>query len=333
MKAQPCPTFRGAHLCGIEHDTWLMIDALVVPSDVVLEFGARYGTSSCALASATNNSGHVISVEPDPTATDDLLENRRTHRCNFAVVQGSVGDTAIALSTAHTNGYEQRSRRPHDGHSPSVPNLRLEQVERRLSISVNVVLIDCEGCVGLVLGQAGLLGRLDLVMIEEDATDATDYARWHTALSAAGFVELWRSRDTFEYTRNLSMTERLQPGAPRGWKPAWSKKLYYTAWRRDVPSAWRHARPSGGSCSDYGRRNNLSRKLLDCAPTGTPRARPLSVRPELSAALWSPLRIAVLQTFGQTFVLTWLGCALLCVVSGAAACASRRAGVERSIRR
>ena len=44
----------------------MLIDALVPPDAVVLEVGARYGTTACMLALKTNNSGNVVSVDPDP---------------------------------------------------------------------------------------------------------------------------------------------------------------------------------------------------------------------------------------------------------------------------
>ena len=74
----PCRSFRGPHTmrCGLEFDEWIMARALVRPTDTVVEFGARYGTTSCALAAATNNSGRLLAVEPDPEALPYLLANR-----------------------------------------------------------------------------------------------------------------------------------------------------------------------------------------------------------------------------------------------------------------
>ena len=39
---------------------------LLHPTDVVLEIGGRYGTVSCAVALAQNNSGQLITIEADP---------------------------------------------------------------------------------------------------------------------------------------------------------------------------------------------------------------------------------------------------------------------------
>ena len=62
--AVSCGSFGGAGQCGIEQDEWVAVEALVPPDATVLEFGARYGTTSCWLAHATRNSGRVVAVEP-----------------------------------------------------------------------------------------------------------------------------------------------------------------------------------------------------------------------------------------------------------------------------
>ena len=49
-------SFRGATMCGIEWDEWQMVEALVRPSHVVLEFGARYGTASGSAFAAAGSS-------------------------------------------------------------------------------------------------------------------------------------------------------------------------------------------------------------------------------------------------------------------------------------
>ena len=61
---EPCPTFEGSYSrCGMEWDVWLMVDALLPSNATVMEFGARYGTTSCRLARATANSGYVVSCD------------------------------------------------------------------------------------------------------------------------------------------------------------------------------------------------------------------------------------------------------------------------------
>ena len=73
-------------------DAWFdPLDVGVVADHAVLELGGRYGTTACVLAEATNNSGRVVSVEPDPAAHAALRHNLRTHSCRVGVFRGTVG--------------------------------------------------------------------------------------------------------------------------------------------------------------------------------------------------------------------------------------------------
>ena len=58
----------------------MMVWALVNEKSVVLEFGARYATTSCVLSYMTGNVGNVVSVDPDPTAKGDALQNMYKHK-------------------------------------------------------------------------------------------------------------------------------------------------------------------------------------------------------------------------------------------------------------
>ena len=47
-------------------------------------------TTSCTLAGALNNSGRLVSVEPDGSVHAALLANRASHWCNFHLLNGTV---------------------------------------------------------------------------------------------------------------------------------------------------------------------------------------------------------------------------------------------------
>ena len=66
---QPCPYLTEHYTradCSISGEIQVLALDLLHPTDVVLEIGARYGTVSCAVALAQNNSGRLITVEADP---------------------------------------------------------------------------------------------------------------------------------------------------------------------------------------------------------------------------------------------------------------------------
>ena len=94
-----CPNYTAWNQdCSLEWDEWLMVDALVSPSHCVLEVGARFGTTSCMLSRATNNSGKVIAVEPDRDVHTHLQSNRARHCCNFHVDLLRTGSIPIIWS-------------------------------------------------------------------------------------------------------------------------------------------------------------------------------------------------------------------------------------------
>ena len=129
-KDKPCTTYKGTLECFIEYDEWIMADAFVNPSHTIIEFGARYGTTSCRLARLTNNSGNVVSVDPDRQSTKFLLANRETHRCNFHAISGTVSATPQRIRARQ--GYATRTdpieltggrAGPEEGGIRKLPNL------------------------------------------------------------------------------------------------------------------------------------------------------------------------------------------------------------------
>ena len=105
---RPCSTFAGAFFCGMEWDEWQLVKAFVRPENMVLELGARLGTTSCVLAQQTGNTGRVVSVEPDTKAHRPLLRNRARHVCvHFAtaacLLPGATAWRHTATAPTHSH--------------------------------------------------------------------------------------------------------------------------------------------------------------------------------------------------------------------------------------
>ncbi|EOD16369.1 hypothetical protein EMIHUDRAFT_210751 [Emiliania huxleyi CCMP1516] len=187
----PCPTFRGTIWCGMEWDEWQLVRALVRPSDAVLEFGARYGTTSCNLARATLNSGRVVAVEPDSRVRDDLLHNRALHNCSFHIVHGTVADRPHVIDPRNMLHYGTRTA-PFHRRGRVLPNIGIREIEQRVGWRFNTLLIDCEGCITDVLTGtvAEMLGtQIVMVLIEEDA--GLNYSTHHQLLRSKGLSLVW----------------------------------------------------------------------------------------------------------------------------------------------
>lgn len=174
-KGQPC-SFRGA-ICPEEVSEHKFVKKYIQLNDSVIEFGARYGTTSCEIAYKLKNSGKLIAVEPDSSVWNDLLINRQMHNCKFWLLRGSIGNTEVVVSGTNyasralpvpiasksvknqqqlnainknnitTNSLQQESRnRPYFG---------FQEIQEITNIKATVLLIDCEGCISEIFKAKG----------------------------------------------------------------------------------------------------------------------------------------------------------------------------------
>lgn len=127
--------------CKIEWDEWMLANALVHEGDIVIEFGARYGTTSCTLSRNVGSIGQVIAVEPDFSVHGYLLRNRHDHRCDFHVVLGTV--SMKPQYKAGLSGYAQMFSDKPSG--TAFPRIDVPTIESAIGKQINVALIDCEG--------------------------------------------------------------------------------------------------------------------------------------------------------------------------------------------
>ena len=230
-KGEDCNTFN----CNIEWDEWNLVRAHVTPTDTVIEFGARYGTTSCVLAEATRNSGRVVAVEPDARAHETLLANRAANRCNFAVVLGTVSVMPLSLPHFSRNHYDQTTHISGAGKA-SLPNIASYHIlEKRVGFNFTAVLIDCEGCIAFV-NSTGLLASpaMHLVMIEEDMPTRVDYGVWYAELRRLGYKRVWHA-----FSRTATPGDRHS---------AWARGAYMT----------------GPSCAHFRAKSGQGRNALRC---------------------------------------------------------------------
>ncbi|CAD7942843.1 unnamed protein product [Amoebophrya sp. A120] len=251
----------------IEWDEWMMASLLLnSPVARVLEFGARYGTTSCLLANVTGNvAGRVFSAEIDAAVWRTNLENRNKHKCNYHLVRGGVGYKSayfnrekLAMSYPERGGYggrmevtEVRNKNENGDHEKqpearAVGFVYVQEIERAFSTKINAVLIDCEGCIEYVFpGGEGdpFLSQLELILLEEDQErklPTGSYAKWHDTFRKAGFVRIFHSHDTFV------------PG-----KQEWSWAMRHSAWFCD-----RSLGPSHSGAPTTSTSTSLSQRIL-----------------------------------------------------------------------
>ena len=130
----------------IEFDEWMLSNAFVREGDVVIEFGARYGTTSCILSRNTGKTGHVIAVEPDIKVHGYLLRNLHTHRCSAYTVLGTVSNKPLYMQDANMDvGYATSTTAKPQGGGVALPSIDVATIEKTVGKRINIALIDCEG--------------------------------------------------------------------------------------------------------------------------------------------------------------------------------------------
>ncbi|CAK0832837.1 unnamed protein product [Prorocentrum cordatum] len=221
--SEGCDSWKGEGLhCETEFPEHALVRDWLPPDAVVMEFGARFGTTSCEIARKLNNSGNVVVVEPDLNVWDVLESNLKSHNCNAHLLRGAVSsvDLHMAAKLNVKRGYSNRALQKG---GVVVPGYNLHEVESALGKKVDSLLIDCEGCAQDMMDQLGPViesGQIKLLLIEGDMpvgakdchSHCMDYKKFFAYLEKHGFKMVDKFNDC-----DIERT-----GAPKGkWCGKW----------------------------------------------------------------------------------------------------------------
>jgi len=187
-----CENFQGSGFkCHIEMPEHALVRKWIPEDAVVMEFGARFGSTTCEIAKKLKNSGKIIAVEPDPSVHGFLKQNLQSNNCHARVLHGVVGSAPVKVPKK--TGYGTRT----DGSKGiTVPNYSMEEIKQAMGnkTKVDTLLIDCEGCARFMMDQIGPLIENDikLVILEADAPiqkekNGMDYSIFLNFMQQSGF--------------------------------------------------------------------------------------------------------------------------------------------------
>lgn len=131
--------------CNVEWDTHLLVKQIIRPTDIVLEVGGRYGSTTCAVAVEQNNSGALIVVEPDTSVWAIHEFNKLTHNCASWTIFGVLGGEDLTV-LADTEGYNTQTTADKGAKGVRVRHFTWDFVEKATGLKVDTVILDCEGC-------------------------------------------------------------------------------------------------------------------------------------------------------------------------------------------
>lgn len=193
--------------CLIEKQTRNLIRSFLRPTDHVMELGARYGTASCEVSKLQNNSGTVVSVDPDISVWPALELNRYTHKCGGWLVRGVISDRGV--TTVEENGYATRAVAKDAGRGPNLlkTSFTLNEIQNITGLHLTALIIDCEGCLPFLFQGASsirdALANIRVILMEGDMPkgapdckhDCVDYIAWENKFADAGFTMIEKEQD------------------------------------------------------------------------------------------------------------------------------------------
>ena len=178
----------------VERKEQILCETYILPTDCVLELGARYGTVSCVINKKLSDQTRQVSVEPDERVWIALEANKLRNNCHFNIVNGFISKKKLALTdTDAWCGYGTSSVEEPTSH---IPSFTLEQIEEQFQIKFNVLVADCEGFLETFLDEnPTFLDGLRLIIFEKDNPKKCNYKKIKEQLKQKGFcclVSLFR---------------------------------------------------------------------------------------------------------------------------------------------
>jgi len=219
--------------CYIESPEHTLARKWIPANATVLEFGARFGTTTCELAKILKNSGRLVTIEPDEAVWGFLESNVKSHNCLAHVLRGAISSSPLRMLKS---GYGGRSDVSNLRGGMTVPTFTWDEVEKASGLKFDTLLIDCEGCAQDMMDQIGpkIQSQIKTIVIEADMplrnTPETqtsdckkhcmDYVKFFSFLKTSGFEQVDEFNDC----------DTKRSGAPQGtWCGPW---INHHAFRR-----------------------------------------------------------------------------------------------------
>jgi FkbM family methyltransferase len=165
----------------LETTEWKLAEAYVKPNDVVLELGARFGSTSVTLNKIAKGK-NIVCIEPDETVLETLENNRKINNCDFNIVKGIISKTKQSIYLSDYSTYTTNDE------SGNIQIYDLWQLQKDYNLEFNVLVADCEGCLSTFFHHyKEFFKQLRLVIFEMDRPESFNYKKFINLLLDMGF--------------------------------------------------------------------------------------------------------------------------------------------------
>jgi len=165
-----------------ENAEWELAERYVKSDDIVLELGARFGSTSVVVNKIVNGS-NIVCVEPDETTWETLERNKLVNNCDFNIIKGAISKNKLNLKFG---GYATFTYNDDNG---NVNTFDLWDIQKEFNLKFNVLIADCEGCLSVFLEHyIDFFKQLRLVIVETDRADTCNYQKLFDILNSNGLT-------------------------------------------------------------------------------------------------------------------------------------------------
>jgi len=162
-------------IASLETQEQELVRKYILPEDVVLELGARYGSVSCIINSKLSNKENHVAVEPDARVWSALETNRLNNGCKFRIVKGFISNKNLGLTNldVYHGGYGATFV---DCERSVIPSYTMDYIRQMSKLKFNVLVADCEGFLERFLDEnPNLYDELRMIIFEADYPEKCNY--------------------------------------------------------------------------------------------------------------------------------------------------------------
>ncbi len=172
---------------NIEQD---LANKYILPNDVVLELGARYGSVSCVINSKLLNKTNQVVVEPDSRVWHALQLNKVNNNCHFHIINGFISRKKLDLENLDVflGGYGATFI---ENEESKIPSFTLEEIKKKYNLNFNVLVADCEGFLEAFFDEnPTFYDNLRLIIFEADYPNKCNYNKIEKTLTEKKFKKI-----------------------------------------------------------------------------------------------------------------------------------------------
>lgn len=167
----------------------------VLPTDRVLELGARYGSVSVTINKILRNKKAHIVVEPDSRVWKALEKNRKINKCKFHIFKGIVATKKYSLT--NTECWDGYATTMVEDENSNIAIISLNELLKKYNVVPNVLVVDCEGCFEIFVDEnKDFVKNLRMIMYEADYVNKCNYVKLEELFLENGYkvIDVWSNQ-------------------------------------------------------------------------------------------------------------------------------------------